>query len=364
MGTEVHARLDRDARGAVLIVALFASTLLIGLLFHLLGVGHAIEHGERYRDAADSSAYSAAVIEARGMNLVALLNMVKLSVVAVAASLLAIVVGATAASAWILKRKSRILLYGANLPVLLAISVKAMTTYLDRAAAYEATIEAADRAQEALRTQLPAIAALRASELAASYPPVERAVVTATELPIRKGDELDVCLRAFPYEDAIIRRAFRRVAGKPRRRAIRAADAAVTAPCLAYGAVEQRLRGDARMGGEPFQVRAYVLGAPIRDNEETGVKVATWRRDEAGGRVAELRDDLTGVGTAQAELYFGGHASHPELLWEMEWTARLRRFRVDDGFAAFAARCALRGGEAPCAELAEGLRAGQELFVH
>jgi uncharacterized membrane protein len=74
------ARWFRDDRGAVAVIGLLMAVLLVGLLWYVVGVGNAVAARERAQEAADAAAFSTAVGQARGMNLLVLINLI-LSVV-------------------------------------------------------------------------------------------------------------------------------------------------------------------------------------------------------------------------------------------------------------------------------------------
>ncbi|HLU67868.1 MAG TPA: pilus assembly protein TadG-related protein [Kofleriaceae bacterium] len=74
------AALLGDQRGAIAVIGLFAVVFLVGVLYLVLGAGRAIRHQERMQDAADATSFTAAVVHARAMNLIALARMVKLGV--------------------------------------------------------------------------------------------------------------------------------------------------------------------------------------------------------------------------------------------------------------------------------------------
>lgn len=73
----------RDTRGAVLVVGIVMGALLVGALWHIASVGDAIVWRERIQDAADASAFENAVWHARGMNVLAAINIVMSMVLAV-----------------------------------------------------------------------------------------------------------------------------------------------------------------------------------------------------------------------------------------------------------------------------------------
>ena len=66
----------RDDRGVIMIAGVFFSLLLIGCCWFIFGIGNAIAYRENLQDAADASAFAAAVYDARGMNLLAMINII------------------------------------------------------------------------------------------------------------------------------------------------------------------------------------------------------------------------------------------------------------------------------------------------
>ncbi|HET7538711.1 MAG TPA: pilus assembly protein TadG-related protein, partial [Polyangiaceae bacterium] len=79
--------LVRDQRGAVMVFGLLACVLLVGLLWTVIGVGEMTSFRERAQDAADSAAYSTAVMVSRGMNTLVLFNVLMSLVLAVRVAL-------------------------------------------------------------------------------------------------------------------------------------------------------------------------------------------------------------------------------------------------------------------------------------
>jgi hypothetical protein len=72
-----------NQRGAILLGAVFMATFLVGCLWYVMGVGDAIIYREKMQDGADSVAFAAAVYHARGMNVIAMLNLVMAATLAV-----------------------------------------------------------------------------------------------------------------------------------------------------------------------------------------------------------------------------------------------------------------------------------------
>jgi hypothetical protein len=75
--------LKNDTRGAVMVFGIFAAVFLVGILYYVVGVGDAIVHHEAMQDAADATAYTSAVYHARGMNILAMINLIMAAVLAV-----------------------------------------------------------------------------------------------------------------------------------------------------------------------------------------------------------------------------------------------------------------------------------------
>lgn len=72
-----------DERGAIGILGLFLVLLLAGLVFGILGIGKTLLQREGLQDAADAAAFASAVMHARGMNLIALINLIMAALVAI-----------------------------------------------------------------------------------------------------------------------------------------------------------------------------------------------------------------------------------------------------------------------------------------
>jgi hypothetical protein len=66
--------LFRDQRGAAMVMGVFFTMFLVGVAYYVVGIGDAIIHRQRMQDAADAGAFAAAVMHARGMNVIALIN--------------------------------------------------------------------------------------------------------------------------------------------------------------------------------------------------------------------------------------------------------------------------------------------------
>jgi len=81
------AELHHDQSGAVMVFGLLACVLLVGVLWTVIGAGEVTAFRERAQDAADSTAYSTAVMVSRGMNTLVLFNLVLSLILAVRVAL-------------------------------------------------------------------------------------------------------------------------------------------------------------------------------------------------------------------------------------------------------------------------------------
>jgi len=83
----IRQRLTEDDRGAIMLIAVFFALFAVGIVYYLVGIGTTLLFRERLQDAADAAALSAATMHARGMNLLALINIVMAVLLAVLVTL-------------------------------------------------------------------------------------------------------------------------------------------------------------------------------------------------------------------------------------------------------------------------------------
>lgn len=81
--TRRRGDLRRDDRGALMVSGVFMMILSVALLYFMIGTVKTLQAREGMQDAADASAFAAAVFMARGMNLIALINLLMASLVAI-----------------------------------------------------------------------------------------------------------------------------------------------------------------------------------------------------------------------------------------------------------------------------------------
>jgi hypothetical protein len=69
-------RLHRDQSGNIIVLYVAASLLLVGMLWAIIGTGARMVQKETIQSSADAAAFSAAVIKAKGLNIIAFCNLV------------------------------------------------------------------------------------------------------------------------------------------------------------------------------------------------------------------------------------------------------------------------------------------------
>jgi hypothetical protein len=79
MTNTMPRNLVADNRGAVMLTGLVMSCVLIGALWFIIGIGDTIVFRDTMQEAADHGAFSAAALNAKGMNFIALLNLVMIA---------------------------------------------------------------------------------------------------------------------------------------------------------------------------------------------------------------------------------------------------------------------------------------------
>lgn len=94
---EKRRSLGDDQRGAIMVMGVFMAMLMVGFVYYVAGLGETLLFREHMQDAVDAAAWSGAVIHARGMNIVALINMIMAALVAVLIALNMLVAACKAA---------------------------------------------------------------------------------------------------------------------------------------------------------------------------------------------------------------------------------------------------------------------------
>lgn len=77
------AALRQDSRGAVMTTGVFMGSFLIGATWLIFGTARAAVFRERVQETADAAAFSSAALHAKGMNLIAAINLVMFAIAAI-----------------------------------------------------------------------------------------------------------------------------------------------------------------------------------------------------------------------------------------------------------------------------------------
>src|ERR1700761_5672524 len=80
--TSAERPLRSDTRGAMFMMGIPICFFMIGMLYYAIGIGESLVLRERVQDAADAGALTAAIVSARGMNLIAMINMIMAGMIA------------------------------------------------------------------------------------------------------------------------------------------------------------------------------------------------------------------------------------------------------------------------------------------
>lgn len=353
-----------DERGAMTLVGVFVSMIAIGMLYYVAGVGDAITYRERMLDASDSAAFGGAVLHARAMNVIVLLNQTLTSVFAVAVAARAAVILVLAAAVAAASDCSPFNPGACAAAVCLLAS--SMPSACNAANDEEdVAVEVAQNASQAADAMVQAtrLAALASgNEIARHFaPPVAEGLTFVPEMPVESEDPTRACdeVLAFggPSGEAgdvpilmtaqhAYREARRFASSCGAERYVDRAGGvglAIAASALVCGSVASRIDGltrrvsdGVRMGDDAFQVHSYVradeAAMPFASDEER-VAIVAWgrEREERLAPIAAAMRSAVDQSVSRAEYYFDGDVD-PELwTWRMRWRARLRRVDLVPG---------------------------------
>jgi len=113
----------------------------------------------------------------------------------------------------------------------------------------------------------------------------------------------------------------------------------------------KRIESALSLGDEDFQIRALMRGSRGSRGAERMVRLALWHEAAPDDPLSALRG-LGNYAVAQAEYFYDGTEGRDAWMWNMNWRARLRRFRLPSGDALDRLRDACQermGGNSPLA---------------
>ena len=359
----------REDNGAMMVIGVFMAVFVVGMLYYITGIGETIVYRERMLDAADAGSFAGAVMYARGMNVVALLNMIMAIVIAVLVALkvvYAIIVGAEIIAVSICAGCGP--WCGpccAACPFIspLDSARRAVDSVIDVVEPIvEAIVEIASGIQEGVKYAYPLAAQAKVISIGFTqynepttagfmYPIIPK-------LPIEVDDSDLLCDKAGQEAGAL---AVAPIAATPAGRFMSTATGALARTFSSYfcGDTEEsakRIEEDAELGEEPFQIRGIMIGDPPFDRNEARVALASWGRDEGRGLGFDVFRLIDHVSFSQAEFYYSdGSEDREEWMWHMLWRARFRRFYSPIG-GDFAGVCG------PCGDIARIIGVGDAVI--
>ncbi len=340
-----------DQSGATMVLGVFMAAMAVGVLYYLHGVASVVIHRERMQDAADSAAFMSAVVNARCMNILAILNMIMaaFAVVGAAMQIAADVVAGAAVAAGLV-----CLGCGPWCAYCCEACVDAARHGMDAVDAYDTADDVEDTMDDlievvhgiavAVRDVAPLFGQYRVAEygygeyapttyLGIPWPiggvaaeeddtdwPCDERVRTPAHILGAIASAFETHLSEF-YGISVLATPFITRTMRARRY------------CGDYDSF-QMVEEDAWLGEQPFQVQAYMLGEPRYRFTRGGVQVASWGRDATN--MTDSLEFANNVSFAQAEYYFESEdeMAREEWLWHCQWRARMRRYRIGDALPA------------------------------
>ena len=347
VATKKLSQLHSDERGAMMLMSIFMAMIMVAMLYYVAAVGESVAFRERIQDGADSTAYVGAVVMARSMNIVVIMNLAIASIFASAVitqtvywTMVAAQGAADAACAgWC---ASCCLAAGCLFfDVLEACSDNNKAEREVRRAS-----QAADRVQDRMQSYGNEIALAASLEVGTFFgDPVVSGASYGRGLPIRDDTRSSIMcdktlggLGQMAVIAALAQIQAQSIScslGGARGFVAGAAIGSLLMPfyCrLSHRGVRPRaarLNGGVNQGSTDFQFYGGVFGSdpPIDDNDNR-VGVARWGNSGSSAVDSMGLRNIAHVGIAQAEYYHGSTDSNNDIMWSVQWRARLRRFNA------------------------------------
>jgi len=331
-----RTRLRDDDGGAMMVMGIFMAVILVGAIYYVMGIGQSIIYHERMQDAADAGAFGAAVIHARGMNVIAFLNIVSAALMAVIVALkvleyllLAAFTIATAICAACSCPGCCGCCFICPIAVILGYGYDYVSEIRQAAEPpIEAVLNINKGIMQGVRIGIPIYAQAKVYTYGSETfnKPTEFAAMTPiySQLAAEPDDSDTFCSKAANVGG--------RMAGTllglwPIRAFVGTAVESIQGLFCDDDEYAHRVIEDAEMGDDNFQLQVYVRGDPPFSLYEGGVGVAAWGRTE-GAANYELMEQLTKFSYAQSEYYMDTETNREEWLWRLDWRARLRRWEL------------------------------------
>lgn len=332
-----------------MVMGIFMAAMLVGLIYYVWGIGGSLLFRERMQDAADASAFSAAVIHARGMNILVLLNITMAAFAAIDAGLatasdgldyalgivaLACLFGSKSAckdvphystsssvASIVYNLGHAAVTQQMNLLRGVAAAVRVGTPLAGQALVMDYAQRDPYHPTTRLGLMFPVVPQLAAEPDPTNHPCDERVYWPGIAI----GGLASAIENRFEFDAWYF-------GGMGLAWALNHKDNA-RAFCPDYF---QRVPPASHLGEEPFQVRTVMYGESPFTFARRGVGIATWDREQRGRTEFDGLETATFMSFAQAEYYYDNPNDdpHEDYLWHARWRARLRRFRAPSELGA------------------------------
>jgi hypothetical protein len=200
--------LGSDKGGAVMVIGVFMAAFLVGALWYIIGFGDALLYRERMQDGADAVAFAAAVYHARGMNIIAMLNLIMAAILAVLVALkiaqilliitniISCIICAIPFGQW----ACPICTASSSAQYYVQKAIDAVQKFCD------AVLPVLSKTQKVVAITMPWVAQARAVSVSQSYSkPVDGGLILSTSL-VPKGDRLGLPVQEDSFKE-LCRRA-------------------------------------------------------------------------------------------------------------------------------------------------------------
>lgn len=347
--------LHADQRGAIVVAGMFMTTFVVGTAWYVAGLGDAMVTREVVQDGADSAAMTASVFQARGMNVLALVNlgMSALLTVNVAVKMVQHLLRAAVIIACFFPKNPVCVLLKSWQPPVASFSVTTSQSVSRVNSALHAT-------QTALARSMPLLAAARARAQGAQAKDFvdESAVLMLSAVPAASGpasrvgmpvqserfdnfcthaatDTKEVIFKplAFLPGSQVIVEPIKRLVGGQIDMVVQAAPSLF---CDGGSPTETPLApfAEANLGDDHYATWTVSTSARLRraDTSE-GVRIAS------GGGTEASPLQIPAFQVALGEFYYDAREGGPvrwaqmgaESMYNMRWRGRLRRVRAPSG---------------------------------
>ena len=350
-------RLGADDAGAVLVIGVFIAPFLVSAIYYLVSCSNVIMQREGLQQAADAAVLAPSVVAARGMNAIAVMNVLMMCIMSIVIPVRALL----PAYQTVASLSVGCFFGGGCLCKIVKDAKRAHRELSQKSQTMEQRakdlLTALSDAQDALAQQIPQAGKQAAAASArrtptfidGSAPDVFSSSLSPQGcrkgLPVEDDTFTNVCRRTQPY----IREIAFRIAGPetldtfgvcksgPFAMALASGDLsnptggrvcreASVAPCSGSGPHPKKVVSTGKNGSDDMQWWVSLQGREF-DAVRTGVEVGT---DNKKGKAPDRSLD---IGFAQSEIYFDCKGSWSSsqcnqqegAMWNTKWTARLRR---------------------------------------